>query len=218
MHAPPLRVVVIDDDELVTAGLTAMFEPYSERVQVEPAVRDGLARHADIALYDTFGRAQQEGGDLVEVVANPSYGKVVVYTWNFQPWLAAEATELGAAGYLSKSLSTDELLDALLDIHAGKTVVSPSGSGETPDWPGRDHGLTARESEVLTLITQGHSNADIADLTCLSINSIKSYIRSCYRKIEVSSRSRAVLWGIEHGMRPERAISDAGEPEVTRTP
>ena len=206
---------MIDDDELVTAGLAAMFAPLGNRVQVEPAVLDGLAPHADIALFDTFGRPHDEDGRLAELIANPAYGRVVVYTWNFQPWLAAESTGLGAAGYLSKSLPAEELLTALLDIHAGKTVVSPSGSSENQDWPGRDHGLTARESEVLTLITQGHSNADIAEMTCLSINSIKSYIRSCYRKIGVSSRSRAVLWGIEHGMRPERANQPGGSESVT---
>ena len=76
--------------------------------------------------------------------------------------------------------------------------------GDYGDWPGREEGLTARESEVLSLITQGYSNNDIVETTMLSINSIKSYIRSAYRKIDVDSRSRAVLWGVEHGMRADR--------------
>ena len=58
------------------------------------------------------------------------------------------------------------------------------------------------ESEVLSLITQGYSNNDIVETTMLSINSIKSYIRSAYRKIGVTSRSRAILWGIDHGFQP----------------
>jgi DNA-binding NarL/FixJ family response regulator len=57
---------------------------------------------------------------------------------------------------------------------------------------------------VLSLITQGYSNNDIVETTMLSINSIKSYIRSCYRKIGVTSRSRAILWGIDHGFKPDR--------------
>jgi NarL family two-component system response regulator LiaR len=58
---------------------------------------------------------------------------------------------------------------------------------------------------VLSLITQGYSNNDIVDTTMLSINSIKSYIRSAYRKIGVTSRSRAILWGIDHGFQPDRS-------------
>jgi DNA-binding CsgD family transcriptional regulator len=58
------------------------------------------------------------------------------------------------------------------------------------DWPGRDHGLSARESEVLCLIAQGLSNQEIADRAFLSINSVKTYIRSAYRKIGVERRTR----------------------------
>ena len=54
------------------------------------------------------------------------------------------------------------------------------------------------------MITQGLSNADIADRAHLSINSVKTYIRNCYRRIGVTSRSQAVLWGVEHGFRPDR--------------
>ena len=76
------------------------------------------------------------------------------------------------------------------------------------DWPGREEGLTAREAEVIALITQGLSNSDIASHSSLSINSVKSYIRSAYRKIGVTSRTNAVLWGVEHGFHPDRARID----------
>jgi DNA-binding NarL/FixJ family response regulator len=72
------------------------------------------------------------------------------------------------------------------------------------DWPGRSEGLSDRESEVLALITQGLSNADVARLTYLSTNTVKSYIRTIYRKIGVGSRTQAVLWGIRHGFAPDR--------------
>ncbi|MDX6375683.1 MAG: hypothetical protein QOD98_4671, partial [Nocardioidaceae bacterium] len=63
--------------------------------------------------------------------------------------------------------------------------------------------LTDRESEILALITQGKSNADIAGLTYLSPNTVKSYVRNLYRKIAVDSRTQAVLWGIGHGFHPD---------------
>jgi len=121
----------------------------------------------------------------------------------------ASTMQRGVSGYLSKSLTASELTAALQQIARGETVISPDPAGSRAavvggDWPGREEGLTAREAEVLALITQGMSNVDIATRTSLSINSIKSYIRSCYRKIGVSSRSQAVLWGATHGFLPDR--------------
>jgi DNA-binding CsgD family transcriptional regulator len=63
--------------------------------------------------------------------------------------------------------------------------------------------LTDRESEILALITQGKSNAEVAALTYLSPNTVKSYIRAAYRKIGVESRTQAVLWGVKNGFTPD---------------
>ena len=71
------------------------------------------------------------------------------------------------------------------------------------DWPGRDRGLSAREAEVIALITQGLGNEEIANLMYMSINTVKTYIRTAYRKMGVDSRARAVLWGVDNGFRPD---------------
>jgi NarL family two-component system response regulator LiaR len=75
---------------------------------------------------------------------------------------------------------------------------------------GQAHGLTLRESQVIALITQGQTNQEIAEGTYLSINSVKTYIRSAYRKIGVSRRSQAVVWGLTNGFVPQGG--DAGDP------
>ena len=77
------------------------------------------------------------------------------------------------------------------------------GSASGLDWPGRGEGLTDREAEILALITQGKSNAEVAAHTYLSPNTVKSYIRTIYRKIEVGSRTQAVLWGVKNGFTPD---------------
>lgn len=77
------------------------------------------------------------------------------------------------------------------------------GAGCPGGWPGRSAGLSCRESEVLAMIVQGLSNEEIAERTFLSINTVKSYIRSTYRKVGVETRSRAVLWGVDNGFWPE---------------
>ena len=71
------------------------------------------------------------------------------------------------------------------------------------DWPGRSFGLSPREAEILALITQGLTNKEIAGRVYLSINSVKTYIRSAYRKINVERRPQAVLWGVQNGFRPD---------------
>lgn len=219
-----IRVALVNDDEVVVRGLDAMMRNYQERVQVvELNAQKPVLADVDVALYDTFGMGQGNSTAVARLLANPRVKKVAVYTWNFQPWLARETLALGVAGYLSKSLRAQQLVEALHAVHAGRIVVSPA-PGRRPlvggDWPGREEGLTAREAEVLALITAGLSNQEIAERTSLSVNSIKSYIRSCYRKIDVDSRSKAVLWGVEHGMRTDRVRvqgSPAQETEGERT-
>ena len=106
----------------------------------------------------------------------------------------------------SKTMPARELVAALEAIHAGERVVSAPprrAAAVGLDWPGRSEGLTERESEILALITQGKSNVEVAETTFLGPNSVKSYIRSMYRKIGVDSRTRAVLWGVEHGFAPD---------------
>jgi DNA-binding NarL/FixJ family response regulator len=174
---------------------------------VELTAGQPVGEPVDVALYDTFAQPAADPAGVARLVANPGVRKVAVYTWNLDPAHSRASLSVGASAYLSKRLPAAELVQAVEAVHAGEVLVSPDrGRGEViaGDWPGREEGLTARESEVLALITQGMTNAEIVERTGLSINSIKSYIRSCYRKIEVTSRSRAVLWGLSHGFSPDR--------------
>src|SRR5690348_15832180 len=105
----------------------------------------------------------------------------------------------GAHGYLSKTLPENELMTAVEAIADGKVVISDAPPRARPaaglDCPGRTEGLTDREAEVLALITQGRSNIEIATVMYLCINTFKTYMRSAYRKIGVTSRPHAMLWG-----------------------
>lgn len=69
---------------------------------------------------------------------------------------------------------------------------------QATDWPGQSHGLSPREGEVLALIAQGLSNEQIAARAFLSPNTVKSYIRSAYRKIDVTTRTHAVIWALSN--------------------
>lgn len=206
--AAPIQLALVDDYDVVLTGLARMLDAYRSRVQVvEIDTNRPLAQNVDIVLYDSFAQAEADTDEIDALVANPHADKVVVYTWNFHPALVAAARARGAHGYLSKTLTARELVDALERVHVGQIVVSdpPPRIRTHPglDWPGRLEGLTDREAEILALITQGRSNADIAALMYLSPNTVKSYIRGLYRKIDVTNRTQAVLWGVHNGFTPD---------------
>ena len=201
-------MALVDDYDVVLIGLAHLFDAYRDRVVVaEIDANAALDDRIDIVLYDSFAQPESDSREIEALIANPRARRVVVYTWNFQPELVERARQLGVHGYLSKTLSARDLVAALEAVHDGTTVVSDppkrSSSALGLDWPGRSEGITDRESEILALITQGRSNADVARLTYLSPNTVKTYIRSIYRKIDVDSRTRAVLWGVQHGFTPD---------------
>jgi len=204
----PITVALVDDYDVVVMGVANMFDRYRDRLVVaELDASTPVEDTVDIVLYDSFAQPESDHDEIATLVANPRANRVVVYTWNFHPDLIASAQQHGAHGYLSKTLPARELVAALEAVHAGETVISDpprrARSAVGLDWPGRGEGLSDRESEILALITQGKSNADVARLTYLSPNTVKSYIRSIYRKIDVGSRTQAVLWGVAHGFTPD---------------
>ena len=205
----PLRIAIANDYEIVVEGLVQMLKPFEDRVTVvETVANEPVSQDVDIVLYDNFGQAHHKGLDIDVLLSQARAKHLVVYTWHIDPALVDLALDIGATGYLPKNLTADELVSALERIHGGEVVAPETAPDPQPgsgDWPGRTFGLSERESEIIALITQGLTNEQIADRAYLSINTVKSYIRTAYRKMGVRSRSQAVLWGIDHGFRPDRA-------------
>ena len=201
-------MALVDDYDVVVVGLAHLFDPYRDRIVIaELATNEPVLDDVDVVLYDSFAQPEADHDDIEVLVRNPHARHVAVYTWNFHPALVDSALAKGAHGYLSKTLPARDLVAAVESIAAGEVVVSDPPPRSRPavglDWPGRAEGLTDREAEVLALITQGHSNTEIAKVMYLSINTVKTYIRSAYQKIGVTTRSRAVLWGVQHGFTPD---------------
>jgi two-component system, NarL family, response regulator LiaR len=204
----PVRLAIVNDYELVVLGVAALLEPFRDRIHIVEldSSLPVVSGEVDVILYDTFGAVQGSEVD-VDSLVNGGPAKVAVYSWNLHPELVTESLAVGVAGYLSKGMDAVELVRAIELIHAGQTVVPRTGGTVDPrpegQWPGRSTGLTVRESEIVALITQGLSNQEIADRSYLSINSVKTYIRTAYRKMGVERRAQAVLWGIKHGFEPD---------------
>lgn len=193
----PIRVALSNDYELALLGLAAMLSRHPDKVQVVDISTNPQMQHEpDIILFDTFGRLPDEDGKLRRMVEEND-AKVIVYSWDDYP--DDVARKAGAEGYLHKSLSAGELVNAIIALHGGESrpVMDDDDAGQT--WPGQHLGLSEREAEMLTFIVRGLSNEEIARRAYLSINTVKTYIRTAYRKIGVSNRAQAVAWGFRNG-------------------
>lgn len=215
----PVRVAVVNDHELVVRGLAAMLEPYAERVVVvELDSVLPVESSVDIALYDAFSMPRLGDGGDDWISGGARVDRTVLYTWVVDDGVVAQAQDLGASGVIPKSVGAAELVSVLERVRAGEEAFDLRTTGEADGeetfaggWPGKAQGLTPRQSEIIALITEGLGNQEIARRTYLSINSVKSYIRAAYRTMGVTSRSQAVLWGIDHGFTRDRR-------RIVRTP
>ncbi|GAB3133816.1 response regulator transcription factor [Tsukamurella serpentis] len=201
-------MAVVDDYEVVVLGVAGMLRAYTDQIEVvEMVVNTAVNESVDIALYDSYANPQSDTAEVRRLSRNPSISKVVVYSWDLNPSQIDSVLDNGASGYIAKGLPASELVGAIESIHRGEQAVHVGVRRRrvmAGDWPGREEGLTQRESEVLALITQGMSNIEVAEHAGLSINSVKTYIRSCYRRIGVTTRPQAILWGVDHGFLPDR--------------
>ncbi|NYJ73265.1 response regulator transcription factor [Allobranchiibius huperziae] len=213
MPQAPITVALVDDYDVVLLGVAKIIDQYRDRVIIaEIDTNQPLRDTVDVVLYDAFAQPESDREEIGVLIRSPCARKVIVYTWNFHPELVESAQRQGVHGYLSKALPAREFIAAIEAVHAGEIVISDPPGRARPvtglDWPGRGEGLTERESEILALITQGHSNAEVSSRTFLSPNTVKSYIRAIYRKIDVSSRTQAVLWGVDNGFSPDHRRID----------
>ncbi|MEO9322897.1 response regulator transcription factor [Nocardioides sp. C4-1] len=205
MPARPVRIAIVNDYDLVVAGIAAVLAPYGDRVEVvELDAGMSVVSDVDLVLYDSFGQVQGDAVVIDDVVGD-SGARLVVFSWNTDDGLVERACAAGAAAYLSKGLTADELVAAIERVADGEQV-RPAGSAvdDFGRWPGDELGLSSREAEVLALICQGLSNQQITERAFIGLNTVKTYIRTLYKKIGVTSRTQAVLWGIEHGFEPDR--------------
>ena len=139
---PPILIALVNDYDVVVAGVARMLDGYRDRVVVaELDTNEGVEDEVDVVLYDNFAQPESDRDEVDTLVENPRARRVVIYTWNFSPELIENARRRGVRGYLSKTLSARELVDSLEAVHAGELVVSeaPVRARSSPslDWPGR---------------------------------------------------------------------------------
>jgi DNA-binding NarL/FixJ family response regulator len=213
----PLRLVIVDDHQMVLDGLKAMLRPYWEQVQVvgeasDPAEAVSLVAglDPDAVLLDVRLRGAS-GLDLCgDILAARPDCKVVFLTVYDDEQYLYQALRVGAAGFLLKRIRGGELVDYLRRIADGEVLIDPSLAGRVAlsaarlhsgeFWPGAHLGLTQRESEVLSLLVAGLSNRAIAAKLVVSEETVKTHSRGIYRKLGVSDRAAAVTVALREGV------------------
>ena len=146
----------------------------------------------------------------LELVTETLPFRVVILTDAADERRLFEALRRGASGYLLTSLSGAELAENLVRVRNGEVVVDPTlaprmamrgaHDGDVHAWPGRQLGLSRRESQVLTLLADGLSNRLIASELVLGEETVKTHLRNIYRKLEVKDRAQAVAVAIRQGI------------------
>jgi DNA-binding NarL/FixJ family response regulator len=192
-----VRVAVVNDYELIVAGLQRLLSRHSDRLLVCDGIVIGepVTVPVDVALYDLYGRSGVAAPALRTLVGDPKISKVAVFALDLNPDLISDGRAAGASGFISKALPGDQIADALVRIALGEDIVAgtatPKAAHPELAWPGKSVGLTERESQVLTLLAEGLTNREIAAGLYLSPETVKSYVAQVFSKLEVRNRVEA---------------------------
>jgi DNA-binding NarL/FixJ family response regulator len=206
----PLSVLIADDHPVVREGLRGMLaaEPgirvVAEAASGDEAVVLAIRHQPDVVLMDL----RMPGGDGVQATAGilaalPGTRVIVLTTYESDADIV-RAVEAGAAGYLLKDTPIPGLVTAIRAAARGETVLGPTVAGRLVSHLRRPafEPLSGRETEVLSLVARGQTNADIGRALFISEATVKTHLLRAFGKLGVSDRTAAVTRAIELGMLP----------------
>ncbi len=203
-----IRVMVVDDHNVVRSGLTTFVRAY-EDLELIAEARNGLeainlcrAKKPDVILMDLL-MPEMGGIEATRAIMteNPEI-KIIAMTSFEDEALVHGVLAAGAISYLIKNVTSDELARAIRDAASGRSTLAPEAAKaliqatRTMKQPSYD--LTEREREVLNLVVQGQSNQQIAEAMTISVATVKAHISSILSKLQVSSRAEAIAFAIKN--------------------
>ncbi len=208
----PVRVLVVDDQELFRRGLTMLLgiEPGIEVVGEASDGAEGtqlaISTAPDVVLLDVRMPKQSGIEACLAIKEAAPATKIVMLTVSDEEADLYEAVKSGASGYLLKDSSIEEVAQGIRVVADGQSLISPSMAAKLIDEfkvmskPEKTTGpalkLTDRELEVLRLVAKGLSNRDVANTLAISENTVKNHVRNMLEKLQLHSRMEAVVYAV----------------------
>ncbi len=201
MSVSPVRLAVIGANGIVARGVAALAAEFPDRLRLVPYPDAPAGQDPDVVLYDAVALHTGDGQEL-DLLVRETSAAILVLARAARADLTGCALAREADGWVSLEADDDEMIAAIESAAAG-SLEPENGHAPLVDSGLRlpeGVSLSAREVEMLGYIAQDLRNIEIAERCYLSVNSVKTYIRSAYRKIRVSNRAQAVLWLVQHGL------------------
>jgi DNA-binding NarL/FixJ family response regulator len=210
-----ITVVLADDHPVLREGMRKLLEQQRDIKVVgeagngHEAVAAVRALKPDIVLMDVV-MPRLNGIEATKQIkrTNPTTAVLILSAYDDDRYVLG-LLDAGAAGYLLKNATGQEVIQAIRSVHAGEAVLHPAVAARLLSRAGRlsprhapvdsEEPLTGRELEVLQLAARGHSNKEIANELVLSVPTVKAHLVNIFNKLGVGSRTEAVLYGLRMG-------------------
>jgi DNA-binding NarL/FixJ family response regulator len=200
-----IKVLSVDDHPLLSEGIAALINAQADMELVGQAVdgRNGIEMYRrlrpDVTLLDVR-LPDMSGIDVLMALRAEFINARIIMLSTFQGDVEIQrALEAGARGFLLKSMPNKELVAAIRQVHVGKKCVPPQVAAHLAEYLTEDH-LTAREIEVLGLITAGNGNRDVADALSITEDTVKGHVRHIMEKLGAQDRTEAVVIAVRRGI------------------
>ncbi len=209
--ANPIRIILVDDHAMLRKGLRFFLagfddlELLGEAASGKEAIRLCAELEPDVVLMDMV-MPDMDGATATKAILDQTPTIQVIALTSFQEEdLIERALRAGAISYLLKNVSAQTLAEAIRQAHAGHSVLAPEATealvkATRQRASHHDYGLTERETEVLSLLVDGLSNAEIAEQLVVSVATVKFHMRNILSKLGVSSRAEAIAMAWHEGI------------------
>lgn len=216
---PTVRVMIVDDHEVVRLGLKALlslqrgFEVVAEAATVEEAVEKARVHQPDVVVLDVRLPGSSGIAACRRILQERPATRVIVLTSHAEEEVMMEAIAAGASGYLLKQIDARALVAAISTVASGGTLLDPAlmdkvftrlRAAAQEERRAALAALNEREREILALVAQGKTNKEIARAIALSEKTVRNYVSAMLTKLGLHHRSEAAAFAIEHGLGEHR--------------
>lgn len=207
-----IKLLIIDDHEMVRLGLTSYFsvlkdiEVIGEAENGLEGVKTALNERPDVILMDLVMEVMDGIEATKEILSEWPEAKILILTSFIDDEKVYPAMEAGASGYLLKTSSASDIAEAIRRTYSGEEILEEvvsdkllQNENKKKQYNNHDD-LTKRELEVLRLVADGLSNQEIADDLFITLKTVKTHVSNILSKLEVSDRTQATIYAFKHNL------------------